>query len=71
MNKYLYSSNVGMLTNPSMLTYYLTYIISDINYVILGNPQDTAVLEHALIKSACDDYIIFDNAFNKTYYILL
>ena len=66
MNKYLSSSNVGMLTNPSMLTYYLTYIISDINYVILGNPQDTA-----LIKSACDDYIIFDNAFNKTYYILL
>ena len=53
-----------------MLTYYLTYIISDINYVILGNPwicaQDTA-----LIKSACDDNIIFDNAFNKTYYILL
>ena len=48
-----------------MLTYYLTYIISDINYVILRNPQDTA-----LIKSACDDNIIFDNA-NKTYYILL
>ena len=49
-----------------MLTYYLTYIISDINYVMLVNPQYTA-----LIKSACDDYIIFDNAFNKTYYILL
>ena len=49
-----------------MLTYYLTYIISDINYEIFGNPQDTAI-----IKSACDDNIIFDNAFNKTYYILL
>ena len=49
-----------------MLTYNLTYIISDINYVILGNPQNTA-----LIKSACDDSIIFDNTFNKTYYILL
>ena len=49
-----------------MLTYYLTYIISDINYVILGNPHDTA-----LIKSACDVHIIFDNTFNKTYYILL
>ena len=49
-----------------MLTYYLTYIISHINYVILGNPQDTA-----LIKSVCDDHIIFDNDFNKTYYILL
>ena len=43
-----------------MLTYYLTYIISDINYVILGNPQDTA-----LIKSACDAHIILDNTFNK------
>ena len=49
-----------------MLTYYLKYIISDINYVILGNPQDTA-----LIKSACDAHIIFYNTFNKTYYILL
>ena len=32
----------------------------------MRNPQDTA-----LIKSACDDHIIFDNAFNKTYFILL
>ena len=61
MNKYLDSSNLR-----NMLTYYLTYIISDINYVILGNPQDIA-----LIKSVCDDHIIFDNDFNKTYYILL
>ena len=56
-----------------MLKYYLTYIISDIHYVILGNPhvQDPLLQDTALIKSVCDDHIIFDNAFNKTYYILL
>ena len=34
-------------------------------YVIIGNPQ-----YNALKESACNDNIIFDNAFNKKYYIL-
>ena len=41
---------------------FLTYIISDITYVIILNPQDSV-----LIESACDEHIILDNAFNKTY----
>ena len=41
---------------PLACVYVLTYIIADINYVIMRNPQDTA-----LIKSVCDDHIIFDN----------
>ena len=44
---------------------FLTYIILDITYVIIGNPQASA-----LIAAACDDHLIFENAFNKTYYIL-
>ena len=38
---------------------FLTYIISYITYVIIGNPQ-----YNALITLACDDHRIFANAFN-------
>ena len=41
----------------------LTYIISDITYIIMGNTQYSS-----LIASTYDIHLIFDNAFIKTYY---
>ena len=55
LNKYVDSINV-------IYVKFLTYILSDITCVIIGNPQ-----YNELIASACNDNLIFDNAFNKKY----